>query len=40
MHFLPHLAFMGSNEFISLNLFCEWEGPPQVYVWQKLGFSL
>lgn len=32
MHFLPHVAFMGSNEFMSLKVFCKWESPEQVYI--------
>lgn len=40
MHFLPHLVFMGSNKFINPKVFCEWEGPPQVYIMfgRNLGF--
>lgn len=27
LHFLPCVAFIGSNEFISLKIFCKWESP-------------
>lgn len=32
MHFLLHMAFMESNDFISLKVSCKWESPAQVYI--------
>lgn len=32
VHFLPPVAFMGSNEFMNLKMFCKWEGPAHVYI--------
>lgn len=32
VHFLPPVAFMGSNECMSLKMFSKWESPAHVYI--------